>query len=73
MDSSGLDCRDVLEEQVILGYRPVVEGLWNFENGANAFGTHGGGSGVGPGVSGGGAGGGGGGTGMEVGVVRLIN
>jgi hypothetical protein len=37
VDSSGMDCRDVLEEACMAVFRPVVRTAWPFEKGMEAF------------------------------------
>ena len=37
VDSSGMDCRDVLEEAAMVSFRPVVKDVFPLELGAEAF------------------------------------
>ena len=37
VDTSGLDCRDVLEEECISSFMPVVKHIWPLEKGMEAF------------------------------------
>ena len=37
VDTSGLDCRDVLEDPNIGAFRPVVRRVWPLEKGTEAF------------------------------------
>ena len=37
VDTSGLDCRDVLEDPSISAFRPVVKRVWPLEKGMEAF------------------------------------
>lgn len=37
VDTSGVDCRDALEEQSIGAFRPVVKNVWPLEKGMEAF------------------------------------